>query len=64
MANLSWNHHDVLDGWKITMIEKKSEDKHDPTNYRPISQLQNQYNIEKLIKVRLSNFLENNNILT
>jgi len=68
MANLSWNHHNVLEDWKIaqiTMIEKKSEDKHNPTNYRPISITNTTVKlIEKLIKVRLSSFLENNNILT
>jgi hypothetical protein len=68
MANLSWNHHNVLEDWKIaqiTMIEKKSEDKHNPTNYRPISITNTTFKlIEKLIKVRLSSFLENNNILT
>jgi len=68
MANLSWNHHKVLEDWKIaqiTMIEKKSEDKHNPINYRPISLTNTTIKlIEKLIKVRLSSFLENNNILT
>ncbi len=68
MANLSWNHHNVLEDWKIaqiTMIEKKSEDKHNPINYRPISLTNTTIKlIGKLIKVRLSSFLENNKILT
>ena len=68
IANLSWNHHNVLDEWKIaqiTMIEKKSEDKHNPSNYRPISLTNTTIKlIEKLIKVRLSSFLDRNNILT
>lgn len=58
----------LLKDWKIaqiTMIEKKLEDKNNSTNYRPISLTNTTVKlIEKLIKVRLSNFPENNNILT
>lgn len=68
ITNLSWNNHKILDEWKvaqITMIEKKAENKHNPSNYRPISLTNSIIQlIEKLIKVRLSNFLDNNNILS
>jgi len=68
IANLSWNNHNVLEEWKIaqiTMIGKKAEDIHNPSNFRPISLTNTTIKlIEKLIKVRLSNFLEKNCILT
>ncbi len=55
IANLSWNNHNVLEEWKIaqiTMIGKKAEDIHNPSNYRPISLTNTKIKlIEKLIKV-------------
>jgi hypothetical protein len=50
---------------KITMIDKGKPDLNDPNNYRPIS-LTNSISkiMEKLIKARLSDYLEHNNLIS
>ena len=54
----NWKHS------KITMIPKKSDNKQDPTNYRPISLTSCIGKLlEKIIKRRLSDFLEENNLI-
>ena len=61
MTNISWNNAEILDEWKlavITMIQKVSNDKADPKNYRPISLTNCLIKlIERIIKVRLVHFL-------
>ncbi len=50
---------------KLTMIDKGKPDLNDPNNYRPIS-LTNSISklMEKLIKARLSDYLEHNNLIS
>ncbi len=68
IANLSWNNLEVLDDWKVakvTMIEKKADDRSNPKNYRPISLTNSIIKlIEKLIKVRLDSYLYNNKLIS
>ncbi len=59
IANASWNYNCIIEDWKIsqvTMIDKKSDDRANPKNYRPISLTNSVFKlIEKLIKESLLN---------
>jgi hypothetical protein len=61
IANASWNYNCIIEDWKIsqvTMIEKKSDDRANPKNYRPISLTNSVFKlIEKLIKGKMDRFL-------
>jgi hypothetical protein len=66
LINLSFSNCLIPNEWKIaklTMIPKKPNDAHNPNNYRPISLTNTIVKIaEKLIKTRLTLFLEQNNL--
>jgi chorismate mutase len=68
IVNKSWLNKMVLDEWKvaqITMIPKKNDEKSNPDNYRPISLTNSIIKlIEKLVKNRLIEYLERNQLLS
>ena len=63
IVNSSWNNNEILDIWKlarVTMIQKNTTEKSNPSNYRPIS-LTN--SIIKIIE-RLDKFILYNNSIS
>jgi len=68
ILNKSFIENDIPENWKkakITMIPKKSNDPHNINNYRPISLTNSLVKLlERLIKNRLSEFLESNKLLS
>lgn len=66
--NKSWSNRIVIEEWKlarITMIPKKNDDLGNPDNYRPISLTNSIVKLlEKMVKFRLVNYLEDNKILS
>jgi len=68
ILNQSWNKSQTPDIWKnatITPILKPGKDKHNPSSYRPIS-LTSTFSklLQKMIKARLCNYLEYNNLIS
>jgi len=68
LFNESWHNGITPDNWSeaiIVPILKPGKDKHDPKSYRPISLMSNLSKLmQKLIKFRLSDFLEKNDLLS
>lgn len=68
LFNKSYNENIIPGHWKIAkmkMIPKKPNDRHNINNYRPISLTNSMVKIlERLIKNRLTEYLDSNNLIT